>query len=142
MSDYCDAIVIGWHYLSNATCLIRPHLFYVHCNSYIVTLFVTLKSTCLGQVVLDKWFIIISINNNIIIIIIIITIIQIVIIIFPRLTSDNSLTTATPQEGRPSCADQPVSVSEASEAAESLIYIYIYVHIVYHIIVLIMYSMY
>ena len=23
-----DALMIGWHYLSNATCLIRPRLFY------------------------------------------------------------------------------------------------------------------
>ena len=56
-----EATTIGWHYLSNATCLIRPRSFYVsvcrvkehrnvlHCSPL-------LKNTCVRQVVLDKWF--------------------------------------------------------------------------------------
>ena len=52
---------VGWHYLSNATCQIRPHLFYVffgrvkdHHN--LLHYSPLLKKACVRQVVLDKWF--------------------------------------------------------------------------------------
>ena len=51
---------IGWHYLSNTTCLIWPHLFY---GSFAVSTIINncyysplLNNTCARQVVLDKWF--------------------------------------------------------------------------------------
>ena len=50
----------GWHYLSNATCLIRPRLFYVcsrvkdHDNSLHYSPLV--KKTCIRQTVFDEWF--------------------------------------------------------------------------------------
>ena len=59
--------VLGWHYLSNATRLIRTHLF---CALFIVSRITILcniirhlKKTCVRQVVLDKWF---SLNVRII----------------------------------------------------------------------------
>ena len=55
------AITFGWHCLSNATCLMRPHLFYacfVVSNIIIVCCIISslLKNTCVRQAVLDKWF--------------------------------------------------------------------------------------
>ena len=51
----------GWHYLSNATCLIRPHLLH---STFIVSRITILcqinsprfKKTLVRQVALDKWF--------------------------------------------------------------------------------------
>ena len=53
--------LFGWHYLSNATCPIRPHLFYALFIVARITIFMLdysplLKKTCFRQVVLDKWF--------------------------------------------------------------------------------------
>ena len=54
-------VKIGWHYLSNATCLIRPHLFYA---CLVVSRITTLawlhyspcmKKTSVRQVVLVEW---------------------------------------------------------------------------------------
>ena len=51
-----------WHYLSNATCLRRPHLLYlcfvVNAGTTIICKLCTpcLKKICARQVVLDKWF--------------------------------------------------------------------------------------
>ena len=57
----------GWHYLSNATCLIRRHLFCVfrsakdhHNLLHDSQLF---KKTCVRQVVLDRWFPLNHTNN-------------------------------------------------------------------------------
>ena len=53
--------VLGWHYSSNATCLIRSHLFYALFNSVkdhhtlLHNHSPLLKKTCVRQVVLDKW---------------------------------------------------------------------------------------
>ena len=49
---------IGWHRLSNATCLIRPHLCFSLCQgSPLFEMYLPcLKQTCVRQVVLDKWF--------------------------------------------------------------------------------------
>ena len=53
---------IGWHSLSNATCLIRPHLLYALLTVSRITIIClqsisqSLKKTCGRQVVLDKWF--------------------------------------------------------------------------------------
>ena len=54
-----DFAVLGWHYLSNATCLLRPRWFYVSFYSVkdhrdLPFCAPLLKSTCVGQVVLDK----------------------------------------------------------------------------------------
>ena len=52
----------GWHYLSNATCLIQHPVLYA---SFIVSIIILidvptcsscLKKACVGQAVLDKWF--------------------------------------------------------------------------------------
>ena len=57
-----DKAPLGWHYLSNATCLIQPHLFHaLFIVSRITINYQTncsplLKNTCVRQVVLDKWF--------------------------------------------------------------------------------------
>ena len=53
-------LFIGWHYLSNATCPIRPYLFYtLFTVSRIITIYKSichfLKKTCVRQVALDKW---------------------------------------------------------------------------------------
>ena len=49
---------LGWHYLSNATCLIRPHLFCVFRrvkdHHTLPEYSPLLKNTCVRQVVLDK----------------------------------------------------------------------------------------
>ena len=52
---------IGWHYLSNATCLIRPHFFYVlfivpRITMICYILSPLLKKASVRQVALDKWF--------------------------------------------------------------------------------------
>ena len=58
---FCGALVqprrggpegFGRHCLCNATCLIRPHLFYA---LFIVSR-ITIMNICVRQVVLDKWF--------------------------------------------------------------------------------------
>ena len=52
MGRYLGAAVLGWHYLSNVTCLIRPHFFYalfIASSSF-------LKKVCVRQVGLDRWF--------------------------------------------------------------------------------------
>ena len=52
----------GWHYLSNATCLTRPHSFYALFMEYqgshhnLPNQLSSLKKTCARRVVLDKWF--------------------------------------------------------------------------------------
>ena len=49
----------GWHYLSNATCLIRPRLFVfrrVKDHHNLSSYSLCLKKSCVRQVVLDKWF--------------------------------------------------------------------------------------
>ena len=53
--------LLGWHYLSNATCLRRPQLFsgaWLVEYGYLKLLHYSplLKKTCIRQVVLDKWF--------------------------------------------------------------------------------------
>ena len=59
-----EHLCVYWvvHYLSNDTCLMRPHSFYVIftvsrtitiCRLHYSTI---LKSTCVRQVVLDEWF--------------------------------------------------------------------------------------
>ena len=51
---------LGRHYLSNATCPIRPHLFYVfrHVKDHLTLPKYSslLKNACVRQVMLDKWF--------------------------------------------------------------------------------------
>ena len=53
---------LGWHYLSNITCLIRPRVFYacvfrrVKDHHNLPHDSPRLKSTCVIQVVFDKWF--------------------------------------------------------------------------------------
>ena len=53
--------VVGWHHLSNSTCLMRPRSFYVWFVVSGITIINALhssprlKNTCVGQVVLDKW---------------------------------------------------------------------------------------
>ena len=53
--------ILGWHYLSNAGCLMRPPLFCVCLSCQGSPLVGTLhdspllKNTCVRQVVLDKW---------------------------------------------------------------------------------------
>ena len=53
---------MGWHYMSKATCLIRPHVFYVFCCCCVEDRQDLLhdsprsKKTWVRQVVLDKWF--------------------------------------------------------------------------------------
>ena len=45
----------GWHYLSNATCLMWPHMF---CACFVVSRITAIfeEKTCVRQVVLYKWF--------------------------------------------------------------------------------------
>ena len=50
----------GWHYLSNATCLMRPRLFYARflvSRGTIICYIIRhlLKKACVRQVVFDKW---------------------------------------------------------------------------------------
>ena len=51
---------VGWHYLSNATCLIRPHFccIFCHVKDHRNSLHRSLlsKKSCVRQGVLDKWF--------------------------------------------------------------------------------------
>ena len=65
--DFCvnlcgesSCAVVGWHYLSNATCLIRPRLLYALCSfkehHTLLHHSPLLKNTCIWQVALDKWF--------------------------------------------------------------------------------------
>ena len=59
--------MLGWHYLSNASCLIRPRLFYA---CFVVSRIAILcyiichywRNTVFRQVVLDKWFPLITIT--------------------------------------------------------------------------------
>ena len=44
----------GWHYLPNATCLLRPRPFYARFVASRIAM--SLKKTCVGQVALDKRF--------------------------------------------------------------------------------------
>ena len=51
---------LGWHYLSNATCPIRPHSLFMRClhsqgSPSFATLFTAFEETSVRQVVLDKW---------------------------------------------------------------------------------------
>ena len=51
----------GWHYSSNATCLIQPHMFYAlfivqRITMVCLTYSSLLKNTSVRQVVLDTWF--------------------------------------------------------------------------------------
>ena len=55
-----DTACFGWRYLSNATCLIRPHLlcvFFCRVKDHHNLLHGSpcLKKTCVRQVVLDEW---------------------------------------------------------------------------------------
>ena len=56
------AASLGWHYLSNATCLIRPHLIIVCVvDSFkdrhsLLQCLPLLKNTSVRQVVLDQWY--------------------------------------------------------------------------------------
>ena len=61
---YTHVVIIlicsGWHYLSNATCLLRPHPLYAlltvsRITPSVATLFAALGETHVRQVVLDKW---------------------------------------------------------------------------------------
>ena len=54
---------LGWHYLSNAPCLIQPHSFHacfvvssIVINCYSTLLATSEERTCVRRVVLDKWF--------------------------------------------------------------------------------------
>ena len=52
-------VVLGWHFLPNATCLLRPHLSYALSakdHHDLLHSSLLLKRTCVRQVVLDKWF--------------------------------------------------------------------------------------
>ena len=54
-------IIIVWHYLSEATCLMRPHLFSTalpvfHRESQLLRYSPPLRKACVGQVALDKRF--------------------------------------------------------------------------------------
>ena len=59
----CIEVVLipGWHYLSNAICLMRPRSFYalfrcVNDHHNLLHYSQRLKNTCVRRVVLDKWF--------------------------------------------------------------------------------------
>ena len=55
-------ITFGWHYLSKAACLIRPHLFSTALLVLLIrliefaALFAALEETRVREVVFDKWF--------------------------------------------------------------------------------------
>ena len=62
-SSHHDVALIGWHYLSNATCLMRPRLFLCvvysvkeHHQTNVLHVSPHLKNICVRQVVLDEWF--------------------------------------------------------------------------------------
>ena len=59
MLSSLSSVSFGWHYLSNAICLIRPRLcyicFFVSRTTIICYDHSLLKNTCVRQVVLDKW---------------------------------------------------------------------------------------
>ena len=53
---------LGWHYLSHATCLVRPHLFLFRASACLIirliefaALFVTFEEDIVRQVAFDKW---------------------------------------------------------------------------------------
>ena len=53
--------LLGWHYLSNSTCLMRPRAFHALFAASRITILVymcspRLKKPCVRQVVSDKWF--------------------------------------------------------------------------------------
>ena len=58
----CTSLVFVWRYLSNATCMIRPRLFYACFVASRITILCyvsyspLLKKTCVRQVMLDKSF--------------------------------------------------------------------------------------
>ena len=56
--QHAHASFFGWYYLSNATCLMRRHLFYVFVavsRSNALHYLPLLKKACVRQVVSDKW---------------------------------------------------------------------------------------